>query len=41
MKPEDYIGRSENQVEEFIAVYITPMIEKYRADIGGDVELKV
>jgi len=41
MKPEDYIGRSENQVEEFIAVYIAPMIEKYRADIGGEVELKV
>lgn len=41
MKPEDYIGRSDSQVEEFIAEYIAPILEKYRADIGGEIELKV
>lgn len=41
MKPEDYIGRSDRQVEEFIAEYIAPILGKYRADIGGEIELKV
>lgn len=41
MEPEDYIGRSNIQVEEFIAGYIKPITGKYRSDIGGEVELKV
>ncbi len=41
LSPEDYIGRSEEQVEEFLRDHIQPIIEKYRDDIGGEVELKV
>jgi adenylosuccinate lyase len=41
MTPEDYIGRSSNQVTEFLEYYIKPVIETYKSDIGGEVALKV
>lgn len=41
LKPEDYIGRSAEQTQEFIDEYIMPVIRKYGDSIGGEVELKV
>ena len=41
MTPEDYIGRSAQQVEEFTDKYIKPVIEENRLVIGGEVDLKV
>ena len=41
MKPEDYIGRSAEQVEEFIGESIKPIFDKYSNEIGGEVELRV
>ena len=41
LKPEDYIGRSAEQTQEFIDEYIMPVIQKYGDSIGGEVELKV
>jgi adenylosuccinate lyase len=41
MTPEDYIGRSSQQVEEFTEKYIKPVIEENRLVIGGEVDLKV
>ena len=31
LKPENYIGRSENQVEEFIAEYVDPILAENKA----------
>ncbi|MDO4481830.1 MAG: adenylosuccinate lyase [Bacillota bacterium] len=41
VKPEDYIGRSSQQVTEFLEDIIYPVIEKYKDDLGVDVDLKV
>ncbi len=41
LKPEDYIGRSAEQTQELIEVYIKPIVNKYRDNIGGEVELRV
>ena len=37
----DYIGRSLEQVEEFITDFINPILESYKNDIGLTVDLKV
>lgn len=39
--PSNFIGRSKEQVEEFLAEYIYPVLEENKALIGGKVELKV
>lgn len=41
VRPEDYIGRSSQQVTEFLEDIIYPVIEKYKEDLGVDVDLKV
>jgi len=41
LTPEDYIGRSAEQVEEFLEDHIRPALRKYGQDAGGEVELKV
>jgi len=38
---DDYIGRSPEQVEEFITDFINPILESYKNDIGLTVDLKV
>ena len=41
LKPEKYIGRSKEQVEEFLAEYIAPILQKNKACLGLHVELNV
>lgn len=41
MNPELYIGRSAEQVNDFLAEHIQPIVEKYAADLGLTVDLKV
>ena len=41
LKPEDYIGRAAEQTKELIDEYIMPILQKYKEDIGGEVELRV
>jgi adenylosuccinate lyase len=41
LAPEDYIGRSAEQTEEFIREHIDPILETNREKILGEVELKV
>lgn len=38
---KNYIGRSIEQVEEFIKDYVNIVLEKYKDDIGIEIELKV
>lgn len=39
--PEDYTGRSSAQVEEFIDELLKPVFEKFKNEIGVEVDLKV
>ncbi|WP_026895069.1 adenylosuccinate lyase [Clostridiisalibacter paucivorans] len=41
LEHKKYIGRSAKQVEEFIADYIKPILNKYKEYVGIDIELKV
>lgn len=41
MKPENFVGRAPQQVEEMVREYVTPIIEKYKDDLGISVEIKV
>lgn len=41
LNPQDYIGRSAEQTEEFIEEYIKPIIEEGKDYINGEVELRV
>lgn len=41
MKPETFVGRAPQQVEEMVRDYVTPIIEKYKDDLGISVEIKV
>ncbi len=41
MKPENYVGRSKEQVEEFIEEVVKPILEKSKAEIGEEVEINV
>lgn len=41
LNPEDYTGRSSAQVEEFIGELLKPVFEKYKDQIGIEVDLKV
>ena len=41
MNPKLYIGRSSEQVVEFIDEYISPILEKFSADLGEKPDIKV
>ena len=41
MKPEKFVGRAPQQVEEMVRDYVTPIIDRYRDDLGLTVEIKV
>ncbi|KPU43882.1 adenylosuccinate lyase [Oxobacter pfennigii] len=41
LKPENFIGRSKEQVEEFIVNYVNPALDKYKTLQGVDVEINV
>ncbi|MHC4618846.1 MAG: adenylosuccinate lyase [Planctomycetota bacterium] len=41
LEPTKYIGRAPRQVDEFIKSVVTPVLKKYRRDLGRKVELKV
>jgi len=41
MRPENYIGRSPKQVDEFLADIVMPVRRKYRSAISGKSELNV
>lgn len=41
LKPENYVGRAPEQVEEFLAAEVTPVLQKYAADLGRTAEIFV
>lgn len=41
LKSENYIGRSEEQVEEFIEEFIEPIIEKFKSQLISNVKMNV
>ena len=41
LNPSDYIGRSPQQVTEFVEEYLEPLFEEHREDLVRDVELFV
>ena len=41
LKPENFIGRSVEQVEEYIAGCIQPVLDKNRSVLGESAELTV
>jgi len=41
LNPKDYIGRAPQQVDEFIAQYVTPIRRRYKNQLNKTVELKV
>ena len=41
MKPELYVGRAPQQTEEFVEIFIKPVTEKYKDELGMNVEIKV
>jgi adenylosuccinate lyase len=41
LRPSDYIGRSAEQTQELVDEYIKPIVERYKDEIGGEVELRV
>ncbi|MBO5060950.1 MAG: adenylosuccinate lyase [Clostridia bacterium] len=41
MKPENYVGRSSEQVVDFINDEIKPVLERYRDELGVNVEISV
>ena len=41
LRPENYIGRAPKQVDEFLAMVVTPIRKKYHSAINKKVELDV
>ncbi len=41
MKPENFVGRAPQQVEEFVDEVIRPILEKYRSELGLKAEINV
>lgn len=41
LRPSDYIGRSAEQTQELVDEYIKPIVDRYKDDIGGEVDLRV
>ena len=41
MKPENFVGRAPQQVEEFVAEVILPILDQYQAELGMKAEINV
>ena len=41
LRPSAYVGRSAEQTQELVDEYVKPIVERYKDDIGGEVELRV
>ena len=41
MKPENFVGRAPQQVEEFVAEVIQPILDRYQAELGMKAEINV
>ena len=41
MKPENFVGRAPQQVEEFVAEVIQPILDQYQAELGMKAEINV
>jgi adenylosuccinate lyase len=41
LKPQNYVGRAPQQVDEFIAEVVAPIRKKYKKTLNRKVELKV
>lgn len=41
MDPSKYTGRSKEQVEEFLAGYVKPVLDKYKSELGVKAEINV
>ena len=41
MKPENYVGRAPQQVEEFLDGYIRPLLKENEKDLGVKAEINV
>ena len=41
MKPENFVGRAPQQVEEFVAEVIRPILDRYQAELGMKAEINV
>ncbi len=41
MKPENFVGRAPQQVEEFVAEVIRPILDQYRSELGMKAEINV
>ena len=41
MKPENFVGRAPQQVEEFVAEVIRPILDQYQAELGMKAEINV
>ena len=41
MDPSKYIGRSKEQVEEFLSEQVAPILDKYKAELGVKAEINV
>lgn len=36
LRPELYVGRAPQQVDEFLREWVAPVLERYADDLGGD-----
>ncbi|MDY5627205.1 MAG: adenylosuccinate lyase, partial [Clostridia bacterium] len=41
LKPENFIGRAKEQTEEFLADYVSPVLDKYKDILGEEAVLNV
>ena len=41
MKPENFVGRAPQQVEDFLNDYVNPILEKNKELLGVEVEINV
>jgi adenylosuccinate lyase len=41
MKPENFVGRAPQQVEEFVAEVIRPILSQYQSELGMKAEINV
>ena len=41
LKPDKFVGRSKEQTEEFLESFISPILVKYSAELGEEVEITV
>ena len=41
LDPKNFIGRSAQQVEEFLAQVVSPIVTKYQDKLGREAELSV